>query len=178
VTREGTTDLILEPSGHDHVRQVVDLWFAFYSNKVLTDSNWTWRWFPWDRIIQHNGYATVGAVDASGQLEGLLSYTSQPTHIKVEFLATAPWNFGKAGLRKGVGSALLSNAIELSFLAGRGGALSLSSTPESETFYEHHDFVRTGQVDHEQLAIFDLPSSRASNFVDKYPPVKDDADES
>jgi hypothetical protein len=94
----------------------------------------------------------------------------------VEFVATAPWNFGKGKLRAGVGPALISNAIEFSVLAGRNGALSLSSTPESEPFYESHRFTRTASVDHEGLAIFDFPANRAQAFLDAYPPIKGDAD--
>lgn len=162
---KGIDDLCVVVAGEDHLRQFKETWVLYYIGKVTTDKTWTWRLFPWDEIIEHPYYSTVAAVDAEGKLEGLIAIRRASPFLKIEFVATAPWNHGKERRRKGVGPALLRWAIEISMTIGFNGALTLSSTPESESFYEAKGFVRTGERDKEGLSIFQLPPERVPKFL-------------
>jgi hypothetical protein len=166
---KGVDDLVVVEAGADHVRQFQEDWTLFFISKMVLDPTWTYRMFEWDKIIPLA--PTAAAVDPAGKLEGLIAVDTVPAFLKVAFLSTAPWNHGNGKRRKGVGPALLSWAIYVSKRAGLGGALTLSSTPESETFYEQRGFVRTGAYDRENLAIFQLPANRSEKFLATNPTI-------
>jgi hypothetical protein len=114
---------------------------------------------------------SLAAVDHNGTLEGLICIGPVSDELKVYFLSTAPWNHGAERRRRGVGTALISVAVEHSLAAGFGGQIVLSSTPPSESFYAALNFVRTGQQDHEGLNIFRLAPDRAQKHLQQYPAI-------
>ncbi len=168
MSSKGIDDLSLERATTVHVQAFVNLWIPLMLARRALDPNWIYRPFPWDLIIPHQGYTSFAAVGPGGQLEGLLAISSQPGSVKVEFVSAAPWNHGTQRRRRGVGAGLIGAAILQSKALGFGGALVLASTPESEPFYERLRFERTGQRDHEGLAIFRLPPERADAIISTY----------
>lgn len=162
---KGIENLYVVVAGDDHVRQFKESWTPFFFAKGAIDATWPYRLFNWIDIIRSEMYFTVAAVDAEGKLEGLIAIRAARPFLKVSFLATAPWNTGNEKARKGIGPALLAWAIGVSKNAKFGGALTLSSTPESESFYDSRGFVRTGEYDEEGLAIFQLPIERVPTFL-------------
>ena len=74
--------------------------------------------------------------------------------------------------RKECAQALIAVAVEISRQRGYGGRVVLSSTPESEKFYERIGFRRTGATDGEGLAVFHLPAASVTRFLKSYPPLK------
>jgi GNAT superfamily N-acetyltransferase len=172
---KGTSDLVVVPviaqRAHEFANTFVNEWVSVHVMKSLVDDNWDYGMFTWDLILRSPRYVSFAAVDAAGRLEGLLALGRSPEggFLKVEFLATAPWNYGSARERNGVGTGLLSHAIDQSKAAGCGGAVTLSSTARSESFYEGRGFVRTGARCTQNLAIFNLPADRAGGFQSKYP---------
>jgi len=138
--------------------------------KARDPKGFTWRIFPWDILIASQAVLTYAVIDASGQLEGLMSLTRTTQAVKVEYVATAPWNFGPTKQRKGVGPSMLAFASNTSAALKLGGALVLSSTPESETFYDTHGVVHRTQMDR-GLKVYELPAAAAPAFVQKYRPI-------
>jgi ribosomal protein S18 acetylase RimI-like enzyme len=165
-------DLFVEAAGEKHIEQFISTWVPFDMFREATDPWWTYQLFQWEAIIDHPDFTSVAAVSKDGNLEGLLATQRYDSHLKIEFLSTAPWNFGADRMRRGVGSSLLSLAVEASMQMGFGGSVVLSSTPESESFYERLRLERTGERDHEGLAVFRLPAERASGLLQHYPPLR------
>jgi len=157
-----------------HIAIFRDTWVTFHLAKRIFDRGWTYRLFPWDQIIVHPLYATFGALDAAGSVEGMVSFLTNPPqrYLYVAFLAAAPWNHGPSRQRRGVGAGLLGFAVQQSTKEGYGGALVLSSTPESESFYEKLNFERSGDLDDEGLSIFRLSPNDAAKLTKKYPPLR------
>lgn len=166
------SDLLLQKGGAREITEFTSAWVPWFLQKKFTDSNWNYRLFEWDEILENDFYQNVAAVDPRGLLHGLMAFRLRSDHVRVDFVATAPFNFGRAGARKGVGSALLSHAVQLSIANGHKGKLLLASTPESESYYETHMFRRTGKQDDEGLPFFELPAGRpAEVFTATFPPI-------
>jgi hypothetical protein len=156
-----------------HVRIVTNVWAPFAIYCKARDPKWGWRWFQWDRIIP--SYPTWAAV-LEAKLEGLISYgilnENGQRFVKVHFLASAPWNYPPVRRIAGVGSGLLSRAASVAQASQVD--LFLSSTPESEDFYEKKmKLLRTGKRDQEGLQIFQLPLADMAQFLTRYPPLED-----
>ncbi|MEQ1670518.1 MAG: GNAT family N-acetyltransferase [Hyphomicrobium sp.] len=164
-----TDDISIVRATRAHVAFFKNTWIP--ENLVLraTVQNWSYRLFPWDQILQHDPFDCRAAVQTSDSVEGLLAMTVQDAFVKVEFLSTAPWNFGATPRRRGIGSSLLAAAVVYSKNCGHHGTIELSSTPESERFYRHVGLVPTGEEDHEGLNVFRLERSAAPAFLVKYP---------
>lgn len=153
-----------------HQRQVVDEWAPYHAIQELTDSSWTYRFFVWEAILAYPGYTCMAATTPDGSCEGLLAISVKDDVLKVEFLATAPWNFGPGNGIAGIGSGLLALAVTVA-RDNNCKSLILSSTPESETFYEHLNLTRTGAVDSEGLSLFELRSAGFEEFLAKRSPL-------
>lgn len=161
--------MVIKAATASHSAHFVNNWVFFHLAKAVTDTTWNYRLFPWDRILAS---FTCFAADLNGTAEGLLAVEMirGADKLKVRFLSTAPWNFGPNKQRSGVGTSLLRHAVQLSKDCGYAGA-ELSSTPESETFYERMNWRRTGLRDHEGLAVFELPPDQVDGFLAKHPPL-------
>ena len=161
--------VVIQAASAANVQNFVQVWVPFHLYKAVTDTTWNYRLFPWDKIIPT---ITTFAANAGAQTEGLLAIERLPnaTKLKVRFLSTAPWNYGSQKQRVGIGSGLLAYAVHLAKAGGFSGA-ELSSTPESETFYERMGWRKTGQRDQEQLNIFELDSDQVDGFLVRHPPL-------
>ena len=171
MSQMNTEGVVLEAATGVHSRAFIDMWVPMFMVRKSRDKTWTYRLFQWHQILQHPGLKSYAAVDGQRTLEGLLATSAQPPYLKVDFVATAPWNHGEPKRRKGVGSGLIGAAIMLSKEMGLGGVLILASTPESETYYEHMGFERTGERDQEGLAVFRLTPERAEKIIQAYPVI-------
>lgn len=160
--------LVVRPTP-EHQRQVVDEWAPVWAINRLLDTSWTYRLFPWEAILAYPGYLCMAAV-LDDVVEGLLAISINNDILKVEFVAAAPWNFGPDRKVSGVGSGLLAVAVQIA-RDSRCKSVILSSTPESETFYEHVKFTRTGAIDREGLAVFELTSSDFAQLLARYSPI-------
>lgn len=166
-------DVLIQAAGPDDVHSFVNVWVPFDLIKKLTDTTWNYRKFPLDQIIalgMSDPTIATFAAKAGAHTEGLLAIerVRNATKLKVAFLATAPWNYGQQKQRSGIGSGLLAYAVQLSKDGGFAG-VELSSTPESETFYERMGWRRTGRRDHEQLNIFELHPDHVDGFLARHP---------
>lgn len=167
--------LSVVPADASHAGIFRTTWVSYYLVKSAFDRAWAYRLFPWESILAHPMYQTFAVIDPSDELEGMIALSKNSpfasSALHVAFLSSAPWNYGEGRRRKGVGTGLVGFAVNRSMGAGFGGAVILSSTPESETFYERLQFDRTGRVDEEGLAIFQLSIDRAKALIEKYAPL-------
>ncbi len=95
-------------------------------------------------LIAYQGYA----IEASGVTQGMMIVNLTETCrlpeqdgkplVYVSFVESAPWNrsqFGQLPIFQGVGSILLTTAINLSHDEGFGGRIGLHSLPQADAFY-------------------------------------------
>lgn len=157
-------DLVLSRTSDADVESFVNSWTPYYFARLFKEPDWTYRLFPWERIVGHPGMDSFAA-RSNSRTEGLIALRNDADALKIEFLSTAPWNHGRGKVRQGVGSALLGFAAQVSMARGYAGAIVLSSTPESEGFYARMGFAPTGTRDGEDLVIFHLAPDRASRLL-------------
>jgi GNAT superfamily N-acetyltransferase len=161
--------VVVETAGDAHAKMFVQSWVPYHLAKQFREPTWTYRLFPWDRIIAAS-YMASFAARVEGSCEGFLAIQRAPDVFKVAFLAAAPWNYGEHKAHRGIGSGLLAYAVQLADNEGFA-EIRLSATPEAETFYERIGWVRTGKRDYEDLPIFSLPLDHVPMFLAKYPPL-------
>lgn len=164
------TDVCVRRRSDADIESFRNMWIPYHTYRRMTEKDYKYRIFPWDRILSHAGYTSWAAV-RDDVPHGLIAM-SDKGELKVEFLSTAPWNYGPNAVLVGIGAALLSFAVSESIRIGYGGRITLSSTPESESFYHHVGLVHTGARDHEDLAIFELPSAQADKFIRQRKPAQ------
>jgi len=91
--------------------------------------------------------------------------------VRVEYLATAPWNWGPSSTKPrfgGVGHALLLAAISLSLELEFGGRVGLHSLPQSETWYAKQGMVKLGDSARKNgLAYFEMSEASARQFAER-----------
>lgn len=162
----------VRPASRRDLLNFREMWVPYALYLKGSEREFGYRLFTWDEILVREAY-TCWAASCDGSLtDGLLALRAAEGMMKVEFLATAPWNFGKDPLTRGVGVGLLAFAVTQSIAEGFGGVLLLSSTPESESFYEHVGFSRTGERDHEDLAVFVLEAANVERFLATRQPLR------
>lgn len=110
----------------------------------IEHSHWNWR-NKRDRIA--SGFYRLVAIECVGETQGLMAVVDEPLKsriangkmVYIDFLETAPWNLAVAGSSRrfaGVGTALLLDAIRLSWEHGSSGRVGLHSLPQAERLYE------------------------------------------
>lgn len=143
----------------------------------LGDVGWNW-----DDIVgsAEGGEKRTFAALVDECLEGLMAvdlrYETAPesssgfgAHVYIERLTVAPWNRvppnGQQRYR-GVGRALLSTAIFLSFDYDFEGKVALHSLPHSRGFYERYGLTTpNGEPGDGELAYYELSSDRAAELA-------------
>jgi Acetyltransferase (GNAT) domain len=91
--------------------------------------------------------------------------------VYVEYLSTAPWNRASAPARsyRGIGSGLLSYAIERSVELEYGGRVGLHALPRAKGFYEGFGMKRFGpDAEKEALEYFEMASDKALEIRDRF----------
>jgi hypothetical protein len=140
--------------------------FAERSDSI-EHSHWNWR-NKQDRF--ESGFYRLVAIECAEETQGLMAVVDEPINsrlvngqlVYVDFLETAPWNLVVAGSSRrfaGVGTALLLDAIRLSWERGSSGRVGLHSLPQSETFYERIGMTSCGtDPNYYDLAYFEFES--------------------
>jgi len=139
-----------------------------------------WRW---EQKVQSVGsllsYPTLG-IECAGEVQGLMllrtdgefgRLAEQLHHpiVYVVFLAAAPWNLPAVVAEprfRGVGTALLRAAVEISGELGFKGRVGLHSLPQSEAFYHRYGMRCLGiDEDKERLNYFEMDVDTAAAFI-------------
>jgi len=152
----------------DASNQFVQSWVAFYIMKILRDPDFSYTLFKWDKIIKGSfvvgsKYQCYGAFTGK-RLDGLLSLSLDDI-LKIEFIATAPWNYGENGRVKRIGSALICFTIQMSQYCNRRGEFMLNAIPDAEKFYERIGMQATGNANPSGLKEYHMSETAASSFI-------------
>jgi len=139
-----------------------------------------WNWDAKMRQIEGLLAFRCFAVMAQGVTQGLmrvdLNHSARLTEqaakplVYVEYLEAAPWN--RADLAtpryRGVGTALLTAAVDLSFQEEFLGRIGLHSLPQAESFYRDVcGMSDLGQdADYDRLRYFEMTSQQAATFLE------------
>ena len=146
----------------------------------------SWHW-QWDRKVAQTsgllGFRTFCVV-CSGMTQGLmrvdltksgrLQEQSGKPLVYIDYLEVAPWNqpIGQEAVRyKGVGSALVAAAIELSNDEGFKGRVGLHSLPQADEFYRRTCKMSELGADPncQGLCYFEMTSERATKYLAEEP---------
>ncbi len=138
-------------------------------------SHWNWR-AKVDSIRGQLGNKSF-AIECENHTQGvmivsLLSSCRLPAVkgkplVYVDYLETAPWNRPSLGVVRfrGVGTLMLSAAIQLSRKEGFGGRIGLHSLPQSEEWYSKRGMMNLGpDKRYQNLSYFEMSESQASTF--------------
>lgn len=143
--------------------------------------SWHWDWKKKMARVQgllaFQGFSVV----AQGVTQGLMqvdltksareaSQAGKPL-VYIEYLEVAPWNrpeLGSSPRLRGVGSALVSTAIELSVAEGFKGRIGLHSLPQADAFYRKIGMTDVGpDPQYQDLKYFEMTAEQAHAFLDE-----------
>jgi hypothetical protein len=146
----------------------IQTWVPDYIVRTLRDSAFSWAFFKWDKIIAvslgiGSPIRCFGAF-TENRLDGLLCLESSLQKIKIEYIASAPWNYHTIGKMRRIGSGLFYFTIEFSLNMKNRGEFYLNTLPDAETFYEGIGMKRTGEANPEGLKEYFMSEKEADRF--------------
>ena len=104
----------------------------------------------------------VARLPRSGRLAG-------GSVVYLDYLEAAPWNLKSplaAARFKGVGIALLADAVRLSIETGLDGRMGLHSLPQAEPFYTRCGMIRVGEdPDYYGLPYYEYTGPQAAEWL-------------
>jgi hypothetical protein len=128
-------------------------------------SHWDWR--NKSQMISGGGYLLV-ALESEGECQGLMVISEVPIASKlgsghvvyVDFLESAPWNLkspAQTAQFTGVGTALMAEAVRISWECQLQGVVGLHSLPQAEGFYSNLGMTKIGRdPDYYDLSYFEF----------------------
>jgi len=150
----------------------VQTWVPDHLVRSLKDPNFSYGLFEWDKIIklsfvvgsQFRCYQAL----TDGQLDGLLCLSLEKGKLKIEFIATAPWNYYTVGKMRRIGSGMVYFVIKRGIYAGGKGDFYLKALPDAEAFYQKIGMVETGQKNKANLNEYYMPVKEASSYLKNF----------
>lgn len=149
----------------------VQTWVPAYIMTKLRDFSLTYALFKWDLIIRMS--LTLGskyqcyAAYTGSRLDGLICL-SVNDEVRVDWIATAPWNYGKNGRMRRIGSGLLFFVMRNSAYIGRDGKFGLYPLKDAEPFYQQIGMGATGGANQEGLKEYRMTKDDANFFMMKF----------
>lgn len=142
------------------------------------DRNWNWeaKAEAIGQLLIHRGFCIIARGATQGLMRVNLAHSARiesergKPAIYVEYLETAPWNrddFRMDGRLKGVGTALLTAAVDLSESEGFKGRVGLHSLPQSDGFYQADMTEVDSNKSREGLKYFEMTAEQARAFLEK-----------
>jgi hypothetical protein len=129
-----------------HLDDFERLWTTYTCVQKEQHGHWNWR-LKMSRCSGQLSYRSF-AIECSGETQGLmivntihrckLPQQSNKHLVYVEYLEAAPWNrpsVTQIPKYKGIGTALIAAAIQLSIDEGNQGRIGLHSLSQADTFY-------------------------------------------
>jgi GNAT superfamily N-acetyltransferase len=137
--------------------------------------NWTQKADYWRPLLGYHSFA----ITCEGDLQGLMLVSDVESArvqaqfgkpiVYVKFLASAPWNrpeFQTPPRYRGVGTVMVTAAVELSWDLGYRGRIGLHSLPRAETFYR--DTCKMTELGkdaaHQNLTYYEMTNTQAKEF--------------
>ncbi|AFL89334.1 hypothetical protein Terro_3104 [Terriglobus roseus DSM 18391] len=138
-----------------------------------------WDWEQKTRRVQGLLAFQSFAVMAQGKTQGLMRVELNHTGrmavqvgkplVYVEYLEVAPWNRGACADQRfrGVGTALMTAAVDLSLAEGFGGRTALHSLPQAESYYRDVCGMTDLGPDknYDDLRYFEMTVQQAAKFI-------------
>jgi len=153
---------------------------AHCAGRVLRDKpedhHWDWKWKAgeWRPMLGYHSFAII----CEGELQGLMLVSDLKSAriqaqfgkpiVYVEFVATAPWNRPEIQTPRyrGVGTVMVTAAVELSWELGYRGRIGLHSLPAAEKFYR--DTCKMSELGkdaaHQGLMYYEMTDKQAEAF--------------
>lgn len=138
--------------------------------------NWQSKAEAIDQLLVYRGLCITARGVTQGLMKVNLGHSAQTEGqrgkpaVYVEYLETAPWNraeFRMTGRLRGVGTALLTAAVDLSEAEGFKGRIGLHSLPQSEGFYRSDMTEVESNRSREGLKYFEMTDEQARAFLEK-----------
>src|ERR1017187_2324740 len=144
------------------------------------DHHWDWKWKAgeWRPMLGYHSFA----ITCEGELQGLMLVSDLKSAriqaqfgkpiVYVEFVATAPWNRPEIQTPqryRGVGTVMVTAAVELSWDLGYRGRIGLHSLPAAERFYrESCGMTELGKdAAHQNLMYYEMTDNQAERLRQK-----------
>jgi hypothetical protein len=104
--------------------------------------------------------------DDKGDIQSAATVTEAKDSMRIEYLATAPWNVkgGEKKSVKGAGTKMIEEIIQESIKKGKGGSITLEALDSAIPFYEKIGFRNMGEND-EGAVEMKLDSNSAKEFL-------------
>lgn len=112
-----------------------------------------------------------GVRDANGVLQAIASVKTQDDALKIEYLASSPWNIkpGDKRYTRGSGSTAIEQIVLESVRKGKDGRIRLEALPGAIPFYEKIGFKNLGKADgyNDGVVKMELSPTEARAFLAK-----------
>ncbi len=143
--------------------------------------SWHWNWEQKSARVQgllaYRGLCVVAQGETQGLAQiDLTKSCREPGQARrplvyLDYLEVAPWNrheIQQPTRFRGVGTALLSAAVQLSLDEGFKGRLGLHSLPQADDFYQGMGMTDLGpDSDYQGLRYFEMTADHARAFLDE-----------
>ena len=118
-----------------------------------------------------SGWDHIGILDEKGNLQAAMTYSKSKDALKIELLATAPWNLQEnhPNKQKGSGAKAVLEAVNISEKSGFGGKIRLEAIDGAIPFYQHLGFkIIPDKVGEDGFPIMELSRESAKLLKGKY----------
>jgi hypothetical protein len=149
----------------------INTWVTFMIRKMVSDLDFDYQLFPWDKIIRTSLTMGFGhkcyCATTNQRIDGMLSLSKDDTSLHINFIATAPWNYYKNGKMRRIGEGLIYYTIKTSQYLGLNGEFLLNAVSAAEKFYENRGMAQTGKTS-SGLKEYHMSKEKASIFEKKF----------
>lgn len=147
---------------------------------MIQDAGWDWG-KKYKVLSSTFGYSSCALI-CNQQIQGLGYFETSETHksriitdkptgvLYVEFIASAPWNRKQIAKQQyaGIGEALITHAIDLSFAEDLNGRVGLHSLPQAEDFYLTKCGMQDFGIDAgKEMRYFEMSHEQANEWLAK-----------
>lgn len=126
-------------------------------------------------LLAFQSFSVVAVDKTQGLMRVELNHTGRIASqagkplVYIEYLEVAPWNLGDADRQRfrGVGTALVTAAIDLSLSEGFAGRVALHSLPQAESYYRDScEMTDLGpDSSYDDLRYFEMTAQQAAEFI-------------
>lgn len=156
----------------DTIELFVQTWVPDYVVRILREPENSYSLFPWDKIIKKSELSDENLQSfcavTDGRVDGLLCLRNKDEYFKVEYIGTAPWNYGKNGKMRRIGTGLIYFTISQSLSLKHNGTFKLNALSDAEPFYHNIGMVKTGILNPEGLKEFYMNKKKAKSYMRKF----------
>ncbi len=126
-------------SNLESIRQFIQTWVPDYVMRQIRNVDFSYSFFPWELILKQsflvgNPWSCFSALTHK-RLDGLLCLAIEDDKLKIEYIATAPWNYYTEGKMRRIGSGLIYYTMRYSIYINCDGELTRQNCHERHPIY-------------------------------------------